>query len=82
MSGSELGGGDGDPATTDCRLELVYAVGGFGLVVRGKGAVASATTSATAAFAATATAAGRDVQRLESLQFGEYRAILRGGGGK
>ena len=47
---------------------------GFGAVVRGEGAVASA---------ATAAAAESDVQRLESLQFGEYRAILRcGGGGK
>ena len=72
MIGAELGGGAGDPAAADCRLELVYAGGGFGAVVRVEGAVASA-----------ATAAGRNVKRLESLQFGEYRAILRcGGGGK
>ena len=80
MSGAELGGGAGDPAAADCRLELVYAGGGFGAVVRGEGAVASAATFAAAAAAA---AAGINVQRLESIQFGEYCAILRcGGGGK
>ena len=78
MRGAELGGGAGDPAAADFRLELVYAGGGFGAVVRSEGAVASAATSAAAA-----AAAGSDIQRLESLQFGEYRAILRcGDGGK
>ena len=53
MSGAELEGGVGDPAAADCRLELVYAGGGCGAVVRGEGAVASAATvDATAAAAA------------------------------
>ena len=60
-------------------MELVYAGGGFGAVVRGEGAVTSFATS-TAAAAAVAAAAGRGIQRLESLQFGEYGAILHGDG--
>ena len=43
---AELGGGAGDPDAADCPLELVYAGRGFGAVVRGEGAVASAVTSA------------------------------------
>ena len=76
MGGTELGGGAGDPAAADFCLELVYTGGGFGAVVRGEGAVASAATVAVAAaavvaiVAAAAAAAGSDVQRLESLQFG------------
>ena len=82
MGGAELGGGAGDLDAADCCLELVYTGGGFGAVVRGEGSVASAATSAAAAAAAAdAAAAGSDVQRLKSLQFGEYRAVLRCGGG-
>ena len=51
MGGTELGGGAGDPAAADFCLELVYTGGGFGAVVRGKGAVATASTAAATAAA-------------------------------
>ena len=80
MGGTELGGGAGDPIAADCCLELVYTGGEFVAVVRGEGAVVSAATVAAAAavvVAIVAAAAARsNVQRLKSLQFGEYRAIL------
>ena len=58
---------------------MIYAGSGFGAVLRGEVAAASAATTAAAA-AATATAR-RYVQRLKSLQFGDYGAVLRCGGG-
>ena len=79
MRWTELGGDAGDPAAADCYLKLVYAGRGFGAVVRGEGWLHPPPPSAAAAVAAAA--AGSDVQRLKSLQFGEYCAVLRCDGG-